>query len=82
MTTKADLIARLAELPDDAAVAVPTIWTKEIALDVYSFSADAEVELTDEQWAKVVEYYENGEYYGDEDMIDAINEVLKESLEA
>jgi len=78
MSTKAEILARMADIADDEIVAVPTIWTKSIAEDVYEYAEGNEIELTTEQWAKVVETFENAEFYGDEEMVESINIVIGE----
>lgn len=76
MSTKAEVLARLADVADDEIVAVPTVWTKAIAEDVYEYATDNEITLTTEQWAQVVTNFEDAEFYGDEEMVQAIHDVL------
>lgn len=76
MSTKAEILERLADVADDELIAVPTIWTKAIAEDVYEYAEDEPVELSLEQWAAVIENFENAEYYGDEEMVESIKYVL------
>lgn len=77
MSTKAEVLARMADVADDEIVAVPTIWTKAIAEDVYEYAEGDAIELTKEQWAAVVEDYENAEFYDDEAMVESIKTVLE-----
>jgi hypothetical protein len=77
MSTKAEILERLKDVADDEVVAVPTIWTKAIAEDVYEYSEREVIELTNEQWAAVVEDFENAEFYGDEEMVESIKTVLE-----
>jgi hypothetical protein len=77
MSTKAEVLERMADIADDEIVAVPTIWTKAIAEDVYEYATDEALELTKEQWAAVVKEYETADYYGDEEMVEAIKTVLE-----
>lgn len=77
MSTKAEIIERLSSLPDDAVIAVPSIWVKESAEDVYEYVNDTEITLTDTQWYEVVERFENAEFYDDEAMVATIDEVLE-----
>lgn len=78
MSTKAQIIERLGSLPDDAVIAVPSIWVKESAEDLYEYANDKEITLTDEQWSEVVDRFENAEFYDDEAMIATIDEVLED----
>jgi|LauGreDrversion4_2_1035121.scaffolds.fasta_scaffold1571212_1 hypothetical protein len=77
MSTKAEILERLADVADDELIAVPTIWTKSIAEDVYEYAEDEPVELSLEQWAAVIEDFENAEYYGDEEMVQSIKHILE-----
>jgi hypothetical protein len=77
MSTKAEILERLADVADDELIAVPTIWTKSIAEDVYEYAEDEPVELSLEQWAAVIENFENAEYYGDEEMVQSIKHILE-----
>lgn len=77
MSTKAEIIQRLGSLPDDAVIAVPSIWVKESAEDLYEYANDEELTLSDTQWKEVVERFENAEFYDDEAMIATIDEVLE-----
>lgn len=78
MSTKAEIIKRLSTLADDAVIAVPSIWVKESAEDLYEYTHDKEITLTDVQWLEIVNRYENSEFYGDEDMLATIEEVVGE----
>jgi hypothetical protein len=78
MSTKAEILERLKDVADDEVVAVPTIWTKAIAEDVYEYSEGEVVELTVEQWAKVVADFETADFYGDEEMVESMKMVLEE----
>lgn len=79
MSTKAELIKRLETIPDDAVIAVPVLWTKESAENAWEYMNDEALTLTDDQWEEVANKYEGSEFYGDEDMLDTIREVLEES---
>lgn len=59
MSTKAEILKRLEGMADDEIIAVPTIKTKADAEDLYEYSNDEEIELTQEQWAQVVSEYED-----------------------
>jgi hypothetical protein len=77
MSTKAEVLARMADVPEDELVAVPSIWTKAIAEDIYEYATDEEITLTPEQWAKVVEDFENAEHPDDEQMVESIKFVVE-----
>jgi hypothetical protein len=77
MSTKAEILERLKDVADDELIAVPTIWTKPIAEDVYEYAEGEPVELSLEQWAAVIEDFESAEYYGDEEMVASIKIVLE-----
>lgn len=77
MSTKAEVLARMADVADDEIVAVPTVWTKSIAEDVYEYAEGEEIELTNEQWAAVVQDFENAEHPDDEQMVESIKFVLE-----
>ena len=77
MSTKAEILERIANVADDEIIAVPTVWTKATAEEVYEYAKNEEIELSLEQWAKVVEDYENAEFYDDEAMVEAIKLVLE-----
>lgn len=79
MSTKAELIKRLETIPDDAVIAVPVLWTKESAENAWEYMNDEALTLTDDQWEEIANKYEGSEFYGDEDMLDTIREVLEES---
>jgi len=76
MSTKAEVLARLADIADDEIVAVPSIWTKLIAEEIYEYAEGEEIELTTEQWAKVVEQFENAEFFDEEAMVTSIKDVI------
>lgn len=78
MSTKAEVLARMADVADDEIVAVPSIWTKLIAEEVYEYAEGEEIELTTEQWARVVTNFESAEFYGDEEMVESIKMVIGE----
>jgi len=78
MSTKAEVLARLADIADDEIVAVPSIWTKLIAEEIYEYAEGEEIELTTEQWAKVVEQFENAEFFDEEAMVTSIKDVLED----
>lgn len=77
MSTKAEILKRLAEMADDEIIAVPTIKTKADAEDLYEYANDEEITLTSEQWAEVVTNYEDAEDYSDESLVEVIREVLE-----
>ena len=77
MSTKAEILERLKDVADNELIAVPTIWTKSIAEDVYEYATDEQVELTNEQWAAVIKDFEDAEYYGDEEMVESIKTVVE-----
>lgn len=76
MSTKAEILKRLENVADDEIIAVPTIKTKADAEDLYEYAYDEEVTLTQEQWAQVIESYENAEDYSDEALVEVVREVL------
>ena len=79
MSTKAQLLKRLETIPEDAIIAVPVLWTKASAEDAWEYMNDEALTLTDDQWEEVVNKYEGAEFYGDEDLLATIDEVLEES---
>lgn len=79
MSTKAQLLERLESIPEDAIIAVPVLWTKASAEDAWEYMNDEALTLTDDQWEEVVNKYEGSEFYGDEDLIETIREVLEDS---
>lgn len=76
MSTVAEIIDRLSKLDPTAIVAIPTIWDKETAIDVYEYANNETVSITDEQWAEIVSQFEDAEFYDESAMIEAIDEVL------
>jgi len=78
MSTKEQLLKRLESIPEDAIIAVPVLWTKESAEDAWEYMNDEALTLTDDQWEEVVNKYEGSEFYGDEDLIETIREVLED----
>lgn len=80
MSTKAQLIERLAAMPDDAVIAVPVLWTKASAEDQWEYVHEDALTLTDDQWAEVVNRYEDADFYDEEALVDTIKEVLDEEL--
>lgn len=78
MSTKAQLLERLESIPEDAIIAVPVLWTKASAEDAWEYMNDEALTLTDDQWEEVVNKYEGSEFYGDEDLIETIREVLED----
>jgi folylpolyglutamate synthase/dihydropteroate synthase len=76
MSTKAEILKRLENVADDEIIAVPTIKTKADAEDLYEYAYDEEVTLTQEQWAQVIESYENADDYSDEALVEVVREVL------
>ena len=79
MSTKKQLLKRLESIPEDAIIAVPVLWTKASAEDAWEYMNDEALTLTDDQWEEVVNKYEGSEFYGDEDLIETIREVLEDS---
>lgn len=77
MSTKAEVLARMENVADDELVAVPTIYTKAIAEDLWEYSEGEELELTKEQWAAVIEDFENCDYPDDEALVESIRTVLE-----
>lgn len=77
MSTKAEVLERMGNISDDELVAVPSIWTKAIAEEIYEYATDEQIELTKEQWAKVVDDFENSEHPDDEQMVESIKFVLE-----
>ena len=78
MSTKEQLLKRLESIPEDAIIAVPVLWTKASAEDAWEYMNDEALTLTDDQWEEVVNKYEGSEFYGDEDLIETIREVLED----
>jgi hypothetical protein len=76
MSTKAEVLARMADIADDELVAVPTIYTKAIAEDLYAYAEGEDLELTKDQWAEVIKEFENCDYPDDEALVEAIGTVL------
>jgi hypothetical protein len=76
MSTKAEVLARMADVADDEIVAVPTIYTRAIAEDLYAYAEGEEIEITTEQWAEIVEEFENCDHPDDEALVEAIGTVL------
>ena len=62
-----------------AIIAVPVLWTKASAEDAWEYMNDEALDLTNDQWEEVVNQYEGSEFYGDEDLLATIREVLEES---
>jgi hypothetical protein len=77
MSTKADILKRLAELGDNDIVAVPVIRTKAEAEDVYEYSENKSIILTDYEWRDVVADYENAEHYDDEALVESIKMITQ-----
>jgi len=75
MSTKADILKRLAELGDNDIVAVPVIRTKAEAEDLFEYAEDESIVLTDYEWRDVVADYENADQYDDEQLIESIKKV-------
>lgn len=70
--TAKQLIHMLSQIPEDALVATGNWWMKSDAEDFM------EMELTDEQWAKIAYYYDNNEQLGSDSMetlTDGIREI-------
>ena len=78
MSTKAQLIERLASMPDDTVIAIPVLWSKAAAEDMWEYANEEELTLTDEQWAEVVDRFEDAEFYDEDALLDTIKEVLEE----
>jgi hypothetical protein len=76
MSTKAEILKRMENVADDELVAVPTIYTREIAEDLWEYAESEELELTQDQWARIVEDFENCEYPDDEALIESIRTIL------
>jgi hypothetical protein len=76
MSTKAEVLERLKDIADDEIVAVPTIYTKAIAEDLWEYSESEELELSQEQWVRVVEDFENCDYPDDEALVESIRTIL------
>lgn len=76
MSTKAQILERLKDVADDEIVAVPTIYTKSIAEDLWEYSEAEELELTQDQWIRVVEDFENCDYPDDEALVESIRTIL------
>ena len=77
MSTVQEIIDRLSKLEPTAIIAVPSIWDKETAEEVYEYAVGDSVSISDEQWAEVVNQFEDAEFYDSEAMVEAINEVLR-----
>ena len=77
MSTKVEVLERMKDVADDEVIAVPSIWTKVIAEEIYEYAEGEQIELTKEQWAKVVEDFENAEHPDDEQMVESIKFVLE-----
>jgi hypothetical protein len=75
MVTKVDVAKRLAELGDNEIIAVPVIRTKAEAEDLYEYSEDESIILTDDEWRDVVADYENADFYDDEALVESIKKV-------
>ncbi len=78
MSTKADIIKRLAELGDNDIIAVPVMRTRAEAEDLYEYAEGESIILTDEEWLDVVSKYEDAEFYDDEALVSVISEVIGE----
>lgn len=78
MTTKAQLMGRIVHMHDSEVIAVPVLWTKAAAENLWEYAHDKELTLTKEQWESIVERYEHAEFYGDDAMLETIEEVLAE----
>jgi hypothetical protein len=78
MSTKAEILKSLENYSDDQIIAVPVLRTKEIAEDIWEYATDESITLSDEAWKKIVDQYENAEFYDDEALIDVMKEVLEE----
>jgi len=76
MVTKVDVAKRLAELGDNEIIAVPVIRTKAEAEDIYEYSENESIILTDYEWRDVVADYENAEHYDDEALVESIKMVV------
>ena len=80
--TAEDWAEYFATLPADEMVAVPFIWSKEdadAALSILTGSLD--VELTEEEWSRVVHNYEDNERFND-DSLETMTWILEEILKA
>ena len=75
MVTKVNVLERLAELGDNEIIVVPIIRTKSEAEDLFEYSEDESIILTDYEWRDVVADYENADQYDDEQLIESIKKV-------
>jgi hypothetical protein len=78
MSTVKDIIDRLSKLDPDSVVAIPTIWEKDTAEEVYEYATGDVIELSIAQWNEVVEDFENAEIADDEAMVESIRLVLND----
>ena len=79
MSTVAQVIEQLKHLKEDEFIAVPVIRTKAEAEDIYEYSEDKSIILTDDEWHDVVKAYEDAEFYDDEALVNTIKDVLGEN---
>ena len=79
MSTVAQVMEQLKHLNENEVVAVPVIRTKAEAEDIYEYSEDKSIILTDDEWRNVVNSYEDAEFYDDEALVNTIKDVLGEN---
>lgn len=68
---KQQLLQILSEIGDNEEIAVPIIWTKGDAEQLF------DVVLTDTEWSSVVDTYTNGDYHDGEAMESAVEAFYK-----
>lgn len=68
---KQQLLEILSEIGDNEEIAVPIIWTKGDAEQLF------DVVLTDTEWSSVVDTYTNGDYHDSEAMESAVQAFYK-----
>lgn len=66
---KQQLLEIINEVGDNDEIAVPIIWIKTDAEQMF------DVSLTDESWATIVETFSNGDYHDGETMEQIVNSV-------
>ena len=79
MSTVAQVMEQLKHLNENEVIAVPVIRTKAEAEDLYEYSEDKSIILTDDEWRNVVNSYEDAEFYDDEALVNTIKDVLGEN---
>lgn len=68
---KQQLLDILSEVGDNDEIAIPIIWTKTDAEQLF------DVALTDDEWTAVVDTYTNGDYHDSEAMEQAVEAFYK-----